>query len=119
MMRRKKAKLSRFRRDHYLNGEPTAGRWRGHSFDTAEAAVAEWLAVSWWDYELDFGDETAETLLREACFVVDCKMERVVQVVTFRWPDLGESRLPIATILDVATGTVRSERVEDAPRPTE
>ena len=84
-----------------------------------EAALDHWLATGWGYEHPELGAVTADwdatkELLMECAFIVDRKLKRVVYVVTYRWPELGESRLAVATILDVASGTVRSARVEDA-----
>ena len=120
-----KIKRGRFRLDCYLGGEASVGErslmacnGKAH-FETAEAALNDWLTIGW-DFEspehLDVVPDwdPVEVLLAEAAFIVDRKTNRVVFVVTYRWPELGESRSPVATLLDVASGAVRTVRVEDS-----
>lgn len=122
----RKVKRGRYRLDCYQHGEAAVGErsmraynGRAH-FETAEAALEDWLATGW-EYERPEAFDTvpgwdpADALLVEAAFIVDRKDGRVVFVVTYRWPELGESRLPVATVLDVAAGTIRTVRVEDQP----
>lgn len=114
-----KIRLGRYRVDCYLDGKRDVGSHslrslnRVNYFETVEAAVDDWLATGW-GYERELSGGVAEALLGEAAFVLDRKMKRIVTVITHRWPDLGESRLPVATILDVASGCTRTVRIEDS-----
>jgi hypothetical protein len=126
MMRNRKhsaAKLGNFRLDCYLAGDPPQpeGYWLklprlvpAHFFDTPEAALTKWLASGWsYDGNCELNqDDVPEMLLSETGLIVDRYSKRVVTVVTYRWADLGESRLPVAVVLDVASGTTRIVRVE-------
>ena len=126
-MKSKQTRRRRYRLDCYVNGEPDCGKHSLHAqngrahFASPGAAIDDWLSTGWgyetpaWD-QVDEDWDAAQALLGEAGFIVDRKTKRVVLVVTYRWPDLGESRLPVATVLDVASGTTRTVRVEDCER---
>jgi len=125
------ASVGRFRLDHYIGGEPTVGgeccpaadteALSEHFFGSPEEAVARWLAVGW-GYE-DAEDvpepecwDAAKALLSESALVVDQGSGRVARIVAYREPQAGESRLPVATMFDVSTGTVHTATVEQSGR---
>jgi len=125
------ANVGRFRLDHYIGGEHVVGgafcragdaeALAGHLFDTPEAAAERWLAVGWgYEDAEDHPDpeswDAAEALLSEAAMLVDQVCGRVVQVVTYREPQLGESRLPVAQVLDVMTGKLVTATIEQSGR---
>ena len=114
--------LGQYRLDCYVAGgvPPTEvelvaqGRVRSHFFDSRVTAIKEWLGVCW-SYERD--EETRDVLdmlMSEAGIVVDRYTGRIVAVVAFRWDDSGESRLPVAMVVNVAgDGRMFTVRVED------
>lgn len=67
-------------------------------------------------YEHELGDDAATVMLADCGFVVDRKSKRVAVMLSYRWPGLGESRLPVASVFDVASGTVRTLAVEECQR---
>ncbi len=69
-------------------------RWR---YENPSPHLAHLVPEDW---------EPAEAMLQDFALIVDRETERVVRTIAFRWPDLGESRLPVAYIVDVATGSV-------------
>jgi hypothetical protein len=120
--RREGVALGRFRVDNYLSGVRERGArcdayYRvGHFFPTVEEAVSHWLAGGWRyeGFEADDEVDVAETMLRDAAVIVDRQTKRVVRALAYRWPELVESRLPVAMIVDQTTGVVTTETVESS-----
>lgn len=108
--------MSRFRVDHYQDGRFHQGFCETHFFGTIEDATERWLQVGWECEEMGPGDagetwDAAQALLSEAALTVDQDTGRLVQVISFR--ETKMSRLPLAVIFDVASGTTSTVRVED------
>jgi hypothetical protein len=120
--------LGRFRLDCYAAGRCEDGReavflssdadreaYTAAHFPSAAEAVEDFLAAQW-ELTADPGvpdpDQIAETLLSTTAVVVDRALHRVAALVAFRWAELGESRLPVAMIVELPGGEVRLQAVE-------
>ncbi|MGO8688998.1 MAG: hypothetical protein ACLQLG_05140 [Thermoguttaceae bacterium] len=128
-MKRPKEKdldLGRFRLEVYAAGTcDLRGRgffsaedhavYRAAHFPSAEAAVAAFLDDLWdWtaDPDIPEPERIPETLLANTAVVVDRARHRTAALVAFRWPELGESRLPVAMIVNLPSGEVSVQAVE-------
>ncbi len=125
--RRRVKKLGRFRLDWYCTGEcdhwnknllrfaEDRASYAAAHFESASDAVASFLASNWdWTTEPDIPepDKIPETLLGNTALVVDREKRCVAAVIAFRWPELGESRLPVAMITTLPGGAIRLETIE-------
>lgn len=128
--RRARVELARFRVDTYRYGVHAYGgacssndpiELNGvHFFDSVLDAAANWLHISWeWESLPDVDSEIDRTtwnptdiMLNEMALIVDRVSNRPVAVISHRPARSGESRRPVAMIVDLNTGVIAEQTIE-------